>query len=224
MMVDMDAYLKSTALINCNHPDLQACAQQFAHYDTPTEQAIAIYYWVRDEIRYNPYVFGPDETHMRADLTIKTGESWCVPKAILMAALCRASHIPAGVGFADVRNHLSTERLRARMKTDVFYYHGYCTVFLNDQWVKATPAFNAGLCHKFGLKTLEFDGAEDSLYHPFDLTGQRHMEYIRDHGHFDDVPVRALYDCFAREYGTMLDTVAPDHQAWDDDVAREIKN
>jgi hypothetical protein len=58
----------------------------------------------------------------------------------------------------------------------------------------------------------------------FDLTGQRHMEYIRDHGHFDDVPVRALYDCFAREYGTMLDTVAPDHQAWDDDVAREIKN
>jgi len=218
----MEAYLVATALINNDHQDVQKCSTNIVSQGTPTERAIAIYYWVRDQIRYNPYVFGADEKHMRADFTIKSGESWCVPKAILMAALCRANGIPAGVGFADVRNHLSTQRLRDSMKTDVFYYHGYCTIYLEDQWVKATPAFNASLCEKFGLKTLEFNGKEDSLYHPFDLTGQRHMEYIHDHGHFADVPVDDMYACFAREYGTMMNAGPPDTAAWDNDVADEI--
>ena len=50
------------------------------------------------------------------------------------------------------------------MGTDVFYFHGYTSIFLNGKWVKATPAFNIELCQKFGLRPLEFDGLEDSLY------------------------------------------------------------
>lgn len=180
-------------------------------------QAVNIYYWVRDQIRYNPYLFSADPTHLQADKVIVAGAGWCVPKAILMAALCRAQNIPAALGFADVRNHLSTARMRAQMNTDVFYYHGYCAVFLDGEWVKATPAFNPELCEKFGLRTLEFDGLSDSLYHPFDLTGQRHMEYLQDRGQFADVPVEDMYACFREAYGDMMQ----EEGDWDADVAAE---
>jgi len=99
----------------------------------------------------------------------------------LLAAACRVVGIPARVGLADVRNHLSTARLREKMGTDVFYRHGYTALHLNGQWVKATPAFNIELCEKLRLQPLDFDGTADSIYHPFDLQGQRHMEYLALH-------------------------------------------
>ena len=86
--------------------------------------------------------------------------------------------IPARVGFADVRNHLSTARMREVMQTDVFYWHGYTDICIDGAWRKATPAFNVGLCERFDLLPLEFDGRADSLYHPFDRHGHRHMEYV----------------------------------------------
>src|SRR6185295_18628713 len=85
----------------------------------------------------------------------------------------------ARLGFADVRNHLSTERMRRTMKTDVFYWHGYTSILLGERWVKATPAFNVELCEKFKLAPLEFDGTTDSLFHAFTPDGTRHMEYLR---------------------------------------------
>lgn len=39
-----------------------------------------------------------------------------------------------------------------------------------------------------GLHTLEFDGSEDSICHPYDLEGRRHMEYVNFHGEFDEFP------------------------------------
>lgn len=52
-----------------------------------------------------------------------------------------------------------------------------CTaIHLDGRWVKSTPAFNIELCEKFGLRPAEFDGAADSIYHPFELAGNRHME------------------------------------------------
>ena len=106
------------------------------------------------------------------------------------------------MGFADVRNHLSTRRLRELMGTDVFAWHGYALIELGGRWLKATPAFNVELCEKFRLRTLEFDGETDALYHPYDLEGYRHMEYVRDRGEYDDVPLEemlaSLRDCYPK--------------------------
>ena len=38
------------------------------------------------------------------------------------------------------------------MGTDLFAFHGFNEFFLDDTWVKATPAFNLSLCEKFGLR------------------------------------------------------------------------
>jgi transglutaminase-like putative cysteine protease len=71
---------------------------------------------------------------MRASTVLAQGFGWCVPKAVLLTAVCRAAGIPARLGFADVRNHLSTERMRQTMQTDVFAWHGYADIWLNGAW------------------------------------------------------------------------------------------
>jgi hypothetical protein len=108
------------------------------------------------------------------------------------------------VGFADVRNHLSTERMRQVMQTDVFHWHGYTDILIDGAWRKATPAFNLELCERFDLLPLEFDGKADSLYHPFDRHGQRHMEYVAQRGSFDDVPLERMIADFAHLYPRWL--------------------
>ena len=196
----MDLYLAPTALIDSDHPEVASFAAQHARGVSDRERAVALYYAVRDGIRYDPYRIDVSQQGMRASTTLAHGYGWCVPKATVLAAVCRASGIPARLGFADVRNHLATERLRQVMGTDVFHWHGYTEILIDGGWRKATPAFNLELCERFGLLPLEFDGLGDSLYHPFDRQGHRHMEYVADHGSFDDVPLERITSDLIRLY------------------------
>jgi len=189
-----------TDLIDSDHPAVASFATSEARGSGDRERAVALYYAVRDGFRYDPYRIDLAPAGMRASTVLAKGYGWCVPKATLLAAACRAVGIPARVGFADVRNHLSTERMRAIMQTDVFHWHGYTEIHLDARWVKATPAFNVELCDRFGLRPLEFDGRSDSLYHPFDREGRRHMEYVADRGSFDDVPLALMTAEFATLY------------------------
>ncbi|MBW2368352.1 MAG: transglutaminase family protein [Deltaproteobacteria bacterium] len=194
-------YLQETETINFTHPAVAQFAKEKTK-DALTQQdkAIALYYAVRDGIRYDPYSFELSVKGLRADTTLASGRGWCVPKAILLAACCRALDVPARLGFADVRNHLSTERMRKFMKSDIFFWHGYTSIYLDDKWVKATPAFNIELCEKFRLRPLEFDGTNDSIYHPFDMEGAKHMEYIRNRGEYADLPLNDMIESFKEKY------------------------
>ena len=194
------AHLAPTPLVDADHPAVAAFAREHARGTDPTAQAVALYYAVRDGFRYDPYRvdFTPDG--MRASTVIARGYGWCVPKAALLAAACRAAAIPARLGFADVRNHMSTERLRQALQSDVYLWHGYTEIWLADAWRKATPAFNIQLCDRFGLLPLEFNGRDDSIYHPYDRAGNRHMEYVNQRGAFDDIPLDAMAADFARFY------------------------
>ena len=195
-----DATLQPTALLDSDHPAVVAFAARHGGGADDRQRAVALYYAVRDGFRYDPYRIDLSPAGMRASTVLANGFGWCVPKATLLAAACRAIGIPARVGFADVRNHLSTARMREVMQTDVFYWHGYAVLLLDGAWRKATPAFNRELCERFDLLPLEFDGRGDSLYHPFDRQGHRHMEYLADHGAFDDVPLARMTQDFARLY------------------------
>jgi len=195
-----DATLQPTALLDSDHPAVVAFAARHGGGADDRQRAVALYYAVRDGFRYDPYRIDLSPAGMRASTVLAKGFGWCVPKATLLAAACRAIGIPARVGFADVRNHLSTARMREVMQTDVFYWHGYAVLLLDGAWRKATPAFNRELCERFDLLPLEFDGRGDSLYHPFDRQGHRHMEYLADRGAFDDVPLARMTQDFARLY------------------------
>jgi transglutaminase-like putative cysteine protease len=198
------AHLQATPLIDSDHPAVAAFARELGRGSDDRERAVALYYGVRDGFRYDPYRIDLSPAGMRASTVLAHGYGWCVPKATLLAAACRAIGIPARVGFADVRNHLSTERMREVMQTDVFYWHGYTDICIAGAWHKATPAFNVGLCERFDLLPLEFDGRADSLYHPFDRHGHRHMEYLAQRGSFDDVPLAEMVADFSRLYPRWL--------------------
>lgn len=199
-------YTEPTFFINCDHPDIGAFAEKKAEPERDsTETAIALYYAVRDEIRYDPYAVSTEKEKFKASYTLKEGKGYCVSKAVLLAALLRYCNIPARLGFADVTNHLNTENLRESMGTDVFYFHGYTDIFLNGKWVKATPAFNLSLCDKFGVKPLEFDGVNDSIFHPLDQAGRKHMEYINDRGTYEELPFDEIHDCYRKNYPKMYE-------------------
>jgi transglutaminase-like putative cysteine protease len=167
---------------------------------SPEERVISLYYAVRDLIRYDPYLASDRPGDFAASRTLELMRGWCVTKSLLYAACCRAIGLPARLGYADVRNHLSTENLRRLLGTDVFYWHGYTDVYLHGKWVKATPVFNIEMCERFRVKTLEFDGHKDSIFHPFDLDGQKHMEYLNFRGTYDDLPFEEISRDFAKYY------------------------
>lgn len=216
----MNEFLEPTPAIDSDHPNVIDFARQKSdEHDSQIGKAVSLYYAVRDGIRYDPYQLDLSVDGMKASTTLSNGHGWCVTKATLLAACCRAIGIPSRLGFADVRNHLSTERLRKSMGTDIFHWHGYTSLFLEDQWVKATPAFNRELCEKFSIGTLEFDGREDSLYHPFDLSGQRHMEYLRDLGEYADLPLDRLSRELREKYPKLMQEASGEFA---EDVEKEV--
>jgi len=201
-----ETYLCSTPTINFDNELVKEFVEENSSPNSgELDQAISLYYAVRDQIRYDPYTISPDLSDYSASQTLKTGRGWCVTKAILYAACCRAVGIPARLGYADVRNHLSTGNLRRLMGTDIFYWHGYTDVYLNRTWVKATPAFNIELCERFRLRPLDFNGMEDSIYHPFGLDGQKHMEYLNFRGEFADLPFDKMMSDFTSLHPNFIE-------------------
>lgn len=206
-------YLDPAEYIDSDHPAVIAFAQETIRGASDEKaKAIALFNAVRDRIRYNPYVDMRDREVFRASSVLAAGNGYCVGKAALYAAACRAVGVPARVGFADVRNHLSTEKLTESMGTDLFAWHGFTEVFLDGEWRKASPTFNDTLCAKLGVSVLDFDGAHDSLLHPYDGAGRAYMRYERQHGAFADVPAKFIGREMKRVYGHMYDA---DHSGRD---------
>jgi transglutaminase-like putative cysteine protease len=183
--------------------------------DEPVERAVALFHAVRDGIRYDPYHISYEREAFRASSVVRSSGNWCVPKSVLLAASARHVGIPARLGFADVRNHLTSEKLSATMGTDLFAWHGYAELLLPDpegrsgelRWFKLSTAFNIELCDRFGVKVLEFDGTDDALMHPYDQAGNRHMEYVRQRGSYDDLPFDRILSDFAEIYGTSFGAI-----------------
>jgi transglutaminase-like putative cysteine protease len=203
------AWLASTWFIDRDAPEVVELVDRVtAGIDDPAERAIALFYAVRDGIRYDPYGIDYAPEAFKASTIAKAPSGWCVSKSVLLCAAARRAGIPARLGFADVRNHLTSQKLHDKMGTDLFAWHGYTEVLLPDpeypgerRWFKLSTAFNIELCERFGVKTLEFDGAHDALMHPFDVAGHRHMEYVNQRGSYDDLPLDEILATFAEIYG-----------------------
>jgi transglutaminase-like putative cysteine protease len=202
-----DEYLKPTEFIDSDSPEIREFARKAVEgAKTDREKAVKLFYAVRDGIYYDPYRIGLTREAFKAGTILRQGYGYCVAKAVVLAAVLRAEGIPCKLHFADVRNHLTTKRLRERMQTDTFYYHGYNDIFIDGRWVKATPTFNLSLCEKFKVKPLDFDGINDAVFHPYDMEGRRHMEYVADHGSFADLPFETIIDTFYTCYGSAAKT------------------
>ena len=156
---------------------------------------------IRDGIRYDPYSVSGDPAEYRASNVLGFESGYCVQKSVALTAAARAAGIPSRLGFADVKNHLQSERLREAMGTDLFIWHGYSTFYVGGRWTKASSAFNRELCERFGVEPLDFDGRNDALLHPFTAEGSKYMEYVRERGTYADLPLRTMLADLRETYG-----------------------
>jgi len=201
----LDQFLSTGRFIDSDAPGVIDFAQKaIVGAGSDLHRVQRLYRAVRDHITYDAYVDFSDSSNFRASDVLAKRRGFCVGKAALLAACTRAIGIPARVGYADVRNHLTSRRLYDLIKTDVFIWHSYAEVLLAGRWLKATPAFDLALCQRLGLVPLEFDGQSDSLFQAFDRTGRRHMEYLNDRGAFPDVPFETILADFRAAYPTLL--------------------
>ena len=189
-MEKLDKYLKATAVIDWDNESVKQKAQELTRgLNTDREKAVALYYFVRDGIRHNPYAEGFVPEDYKASVILQKGYGYCQHKALLLVALARAAGIPARLGYADVRDHLLSRRFRAMIGGDnLLIQHGYAELYIDGKWVHASPAYDLGTCNKMGFVPVEFDGIHDARDSAFNQRGKPHVELVKDHGTYDDFP------------------------------------
>ncbi len=208
--MQFEEYLKPTPTIDSDNKDVIEYAHAVTQGISGTrEKAVALYYSVRDKILYDMAVEKFDREIFKASSCLYAKRTFCIPKAVLLAATARVHGIPSRLGFADVTNHITTERIERAMRGNYFAFHGYTELFIEGKWVKATPAFNERLCRFFKIKPLDFDGVHDSIFHEFTTDGKQHMEYLVEHGTFADVPFDFMIETFRKHYPWWFEPGGP---------------
>ena len=197
----MRKYLEPTEFLDSDHASVREYAERnTSGAPSDIERAVQLYYAVRDDFQYDPYVLDLRRPAMKASALLGKTRGYCIEKAILLAASARAVNIPSRLSFYIVRNHIATERLAKALEKDYLVFHGAAEMYLGGKWVKATPAFNKRLCDFLGVDPIEFDGSSDAIFQEYDRTGKVFMEYLHDYGAFDDMPYEMFLDELDKHY------------------------
>ena len=185
-----ERYLRPTFFIDCDHPDICRKTDELsAGLSGAKEKAARLFLFVRDGIRYNVYAPRPTDSHFKASRVLAAGEGYCVQKAVLLTALARCAGIPARLRFAEIRAHLTPPELVLKRGSNVFAYHGLADLYIDGRWVKATPTYDDAYCRKMRVTPVRFNGEDDAMLPPFTDDGRPNVEYLRDRGHFADLPI-----------------------------------
>lgn len=201
-MEHLDRYLKPTPNIDCDNAAIIEKAQNLTAAKRQTgERAASLFYFVRDGIKYNAYRYILAPGYFKASETLSRGDGFCIQKAVLLVALARAVGIPARLFFADVQNHFAPQQMVDWLGMILFTHHGYCELYIEGKWVKATPAFDYETCLENRIIPVEFDGRSDSILHSHNRDGKPHIEYVKLRGHYDDVPLQEMIDTVIQVYG-----------------------
>ncbi len=201
-MGDME-YLQSTEFLDFHKKKVMDKALEITKdIESNKDKAIALFYWVRDEIKYNAFSYYPKvKANLKASVTLRRRNGFCMSKATLLSTFARAVGIPARIHMVDIINHKISQRLRDLMGTAAFYCHAYSELYLDGRWVKATPVFDKNTCIKGDFfPMVEFDGENDALFSEVDTKGNKFVEYIGDWGVFTDVPIEKIDQIFTEKY------------------------
>ena len=200
------SYLKPTYYFDFDNDLIQNLISEVKKDDSKNNQAVRIYTKIRDEWLYDPYHISFSKQKYRASHIAQKTTGNCVEKSILLIACLRALNIPARLHLGKVKNHIAVERLEEKFGTNELTPHGMVNVFLNNEWLKMSPAFNATLCEKFNVEPLEFDGDTNSYLQQYNTQGDLFMEYLEDYGHFNDVPLKFMIENLKTHYPHIFKT------------------
>lgn len=202
-MEDLEQYLQPTQFLDFNKKIVKNAALKVTEGLTgDKEKAIALFYWVQETLKYNALAYYPKiKGNLKASVSIRRKQGFCMSKAVTLSALARAVGIPARIHMVDIINHKISQKFRDFMGTAAFYCHAYSELWLNGKWVKATPVFDkeTSIKGKF-FPIIEFDGENDALFTEFDSEGNKFVEYIGDYGSFIDCPIEKIDQIFKEQY------------------------
>jgi hypothetical protein len=125
MFVGGKTYLEPTPFIQSDHPEIQAKVKEIVSPDDPAiVKAKKLVTWVNEKIQKRPVLSVPNALET---LQHKVGD--CNEHAVLLAALARASGIPAQVEAGVV------------YQKGRFYYHAWNILYLGT-WITADSVMN----------------------------------------------------------------------------------
>ncbi|HLV42429.1 MAG TPA: transglutaminase-like domain-containing protein [Brumimicrobium sp.] len=202
--VEQEKYLKATPILEVNHKSTLELIADIDSSLSKKEQAIALYYKVRDGFVYNPYHLDLRPEGLKSSVIMQKSRAWCVEKSIVMATGLRALGIPSRLGYGIVVNHIGVEKLTQMLRREEIVFHGYVSAYLEGKWVKSTPAFDPLVCQLSGVDPLEWDGENDALFQEFQ-DGKKFMEYTHFYGDFEDVPVQLMNDEMEKYYPHLFE-------------------
>lgn len=182
-------YLAETFYLDHAHPAVREFVAENLQGETdPVKAAIRLFYAVRDGWHYSPELRAIHPDALKASELIQRETGHCLDKAVILIAACRAAKIPARLHLVKVKNHIAAEKMIEKLGSDELTPHAFVELWLHEQWIGITPAFNKTLCEKLDVDPLEFDGENPCLFQQFSRTGGRFMEYLADYGSFADYP------------------------------------
>ena len=204
----MDDYLKTTASIQDDHPRIRTLAAELTSgLESAREKVLGLFAFVRDEIPYNVFMISMHEDDFRASFVLESGKGYCVQKAVLLCALSRAVGIPCRLALTEIRNHRIPAKLFERLGRNVFPGHAYNQFHLDGRWISAAATFDAKLCARVGVPTVDFDGTKDAILPATALDGSPYIEYLEDFGYFADLPLDFITERTSKVWG-------PDKRSW----------
>jgi hypothetical protein len=125
VFVDGKTYLEPNPFIQSDHPEIQAKVREIVSPDDPAiVKAKKLVTWVNEKIQKRPVLSVPNALET---LRYKVGD--CNEHAVLLAALARASGIPAQVEAGVV------------YQKGRFYYHAWNVLYLGT-WITADSVMN----------------------------------------------------------------------------------
>lgn len=199
-----DNFLVETHFLDYNSKEIQNYLENVPTYLDQIELAKYLYFMVRDGFLYDPFHLDLRQSALKSSVISSQKRAWCVEKSILLASISRFFSIPSRLGFAIVKNHVGVEKLITYLQKDEIVFHGYVELFLNEKWVKCTPAFDKRICRISKVSPLDWDGKNDSLFQEFE-NQQKYMEYIHFYGTFDDVPIDLMNSEMKKHYPHLFE-------------------
>ena len=202
----MEQYLQETEFFDISSDYVQETLEKLELNGlSEKETAIKLFYHVRDSIGYSIKPVNLEKYTYTASLVLQQKKSFCIPKAIALGTLARAAGIPSRIHFVDFINHRLSDDLEKMWGTKVMAAHCYTELYIENKWVKATPALDKAICDRHNFKTVEFDGENDALLHSLDRDGNPHAEYVKDRGTQPDMSLRLVASVFKEVYDGVND-------------------
>ena len=193
LRMDPAGSLRASFCIDSDAPNIQRKAAALTkRLAEPRDKALRLFHYVRDEILYN---FAPDVRERRdfgASRVLELGNGFCMQKAALFAALCRASGVPARIGFQDIVDYKIAGRFFELMGTNELLHHGMNAIFLEGRWIAVDCTLDRGLSERKHYQLVEFDGVHDALLPATDRAGKPHFTIRKQSRFYNDTPWFAI--------------------------------